>query len=149
MKLIGKTKINFLNKKNLALSISCLLICSGFISLIINSGPKLSIDFTGGRVTQVLFSESPVIPEIRLALEENGLGGAEVIEFGSANELLIKTGTDLNNDQTFSNFKNAFSDNVVRDDPIPGLNSFSGFILVGIFSGIFGIDGISGNGSEI
>ena len=74
-----------------------------------NSGPKLSIDFTGGRVTQVRFTETPAMSEVRVALESQGFSGAEVIEFGNSNELLIKTGIDQNNEETTARFAAAFS----------------------------------------
>lgn len=109
MRIIGKTKFNFLDKTNFALSISFALILSGFISLFMNAGPKLSIDFTGGRITQVRFTEIPVMSEIRDALENQGFNGAEVIEFGSPEELLIKTGTMQNNEETAGKLKAAFS----------------------------------------
>lgn len=109
MRIIGKTKFNFLDKTNFALSISFALILSGFISLFMNAGPKLSIDFTGGRITQVRFTEIPVMSEIRDALENQGFSGAEVIEFGSPEELLIKTGTMQNNEETAGKLKAAFS----------------------------------------
>mgnify|MGYP001441200388 CR=1 FL=1 len=110
MKFIGKTNINFLDKKTIALVFSMVLIFSGFTSLIFKSGPKLSIDFTGGRVTQIRFAEVPELAEIRSTLDEHGFPGAEVIEFGNPHELLIKTGTNQNNEETSARLRSAFSD---------------------------------------
>ncbi len=91
MRIIKKTNINFLKQKTVAFGISVALIIAGLASIVMNGGLGLSIDFTGGTVIQVLFEKAPDITEIRSNLESNGFGGAEVIEFGSPNELLIKT----------------------------------------------------------
>lgn len=91
MRLLNKTNIDFLGKKSIAFAFSIILTLVGFGSLVMNGGPKLSIDFTGGTVIQVLFTEAPDISEIRANLEKNGLEGSEVVEFGNSRELLIKT----------------------------------------------------------
>lgn len=91
MRIIKQTNINFLKQKTIAFGISLALIIAGLASITMNGGLGLSIDFTGGTVIQVLFEKAPDITEIRTNLESNGFGSAEVIEFGSPNELLIKT----------------------------------------------------------
>jgi preprotein translocase subunit SecF len=94
MRIIKKTNINFLKQKTIAFGVSIALIIAGLASIVMNGGLGLSIDFTGGTVIQVLFEESPDISDIRSNLESNGFDGfdgAEVIEFGSSKELLIKT----------------------------------------------------------
>ena len=91
MRIIKKTKIKFLEKKTIALGVSLSLIIAGLFSLVMKGGPELSIDFTGGTIVQILFKKSPEIRDIRSNLESNGFNGAEVIEFGSSKELLIKT----------------------------------------------------------
>lgn len=91
MRIIKQTNINFLKQKTIAFGISLALIIAGLASITMNGGLGLSIDFTGGTVIQVLFEKAPDITEIRSNLESNGFGSAEVIEFGSPNELLIKT----------------------------------------------------------
>ena len=91
MRLIKHTKINFLEKKQIAFLISIVLIIAGFISIVMNGGLRLSIDFTGGTVIQVLFDKAPEVADIRQELEANGFSGAQVVEFGNSKELLIKT----------------------------------------------------------
>ena len=94
MQLLRNTNINFSSKTIQAIIISITLIIIGIISLIYNGGPALSIDFTGGNVTQLKFKDVINISEIRLILSNNGLEGAEIIEFGSPQEILIKTQYD-------------------------------------------------------
>jgi len=71
------------------LSISLIIV--GIISLIIKGGPLLSIDFSGGTILQLKFEESVEITDLRKIFIENGFNGAEIIEFGSSEEVLIKT----------------------------------------------------------
>jgi len=48
MRFFGKTKIDFIGKRRIAFAISLVIILAGIVSLVINKGPKYSIDFTGG-----------------------------------------------------------------------------------------------------
>ena len=70
------------------LSISFVVI--GIFSLISKGGPKLSIDFTGGTIAQLQFQEEIQIVELRSKLIKNNFTDAEIIEFGSSKEVLIK-----------------------------------------------------------
>jgi preprotein translocase subunit SecF len=54
-------------------------------------GPLLSIDFTGGTVVQVKFNKALEITQLRTNLSEYGFKDAEIVEFGSPDEVLIKT----------------------------------------------------------
>ena len=109
MRIIRKTNLDFLGKKYIGLILSIILIFCGLVSIVLNSGLKLSIDFTGGTVVQVLFKEIPDISTIRLNLDENGFENAEVIEFGSPNELLIKTNLLENTDEANKKLSAIFS----------------------------------------
>lgn len=110
MRIIRKTNLDFLGKKYIGLILSITFISCGLVSLVLNSGLKLSIDFTGGTVVQVLFKETPDISTIRLNLDENGFENAEVIEFGGPNELLIKTNLIENTDEANKKLSAIFSD---------------------------------------
>ncbi len=48
IKFFGKTKIDFLGKRHIAITFSALAILIGIISLLVHGGPNYSIDFTGG-----------------------------------------------------------------------------------------------------
>ena len=94
MQILKTTNINFSSKTIISSILSILFILIGISSLIYKRGPSLSIDFTGGNIAQLKLEESLNISEIRFSLENNGLGGAEIIEFGNPNEILIKTQYD-------------------------------------------------------
>ena len=91
MRLLSKTNINFLSKQKITSLLSIALIISGITSLIMKGGPLLSIDFTGGTVAQVKFDKVVDLISLRSTLSEFGFEGAEIVEFGSPDEVLIKT----------------------------------------------------------
>ena len=91
MRLLSKTNINFISKQKVTSFLSIALIISGIVSLIIKGGPFLSIDFTGGTVAQVKFDKDVELITLRSTLYEYGFKGAEIVEFGSPDEVLIKT----------------------------------------------------------
>ena len=88
MKLFKK-QIDFISKRQIAWTISLLLILSGITSLTLNKGPKLSIDFTGGTVIQIQLNNSDT-NQIRNKLIDNNIIASEIITFGNINEFLIK-----------------------------------------------------------
>ena len=91
MRLLSKTNINFISKQKVTSLVSIALIISGIASLIMKGGPLLSIDFTGGTVAQVKFDKAVELTSLRSTLSNFGFKGAEIVEFGSPDEVLIKT----------------------------------------------------------
>ena len=91
MRLLSKTNINFISKQKFTTLLSIALIIAGIVSLIMKGGPLLSIDFTGGTVAQVKFDKDVELTSLRSTLSEYGFEGAEIVEFGSPDEVLIKT----------------------------------------------------------
>ncbi len=90
MQLIKDTHIDFIGKSKMAISISVILILAGIVSLIIQGGPKLGIDFTGGTSLQFKFEKPIKIGEIRNILSGINLGDIEIKEFATQNEVLIR-----------------------------------------------------------
>ena len=90
-----KTNIDFLSKTKIGILFSSVLIAFGLISLLINKGPNLSIDFTGGTVIRMEFNSNIKIDEIRSLLSTTSLNNAEIteiFEIGNSNkEFRIKT----------------------------------------------------------
>ena len=91
MRFLNKTNIDFISKQKIAGFLSITLIVAGIASLIIKGGPLLSIDFTGGTVAQVKFEIPVELGQLRETLSDYGFEGAEIVEFGSPDEVLIKT----------------------------------------------------------
>ena len=90
MKIFKNTDINFIGKRKIALYFSLIFIFCGLISLIVKGGPLLSIDFTGGTLAQIKFPDEIVIEKLRDSLIDTKFKNAEIIEFGSPNEILLK-----------------------------------------------------------
>jgi preprotein translocase subunit SecF len=91
MRFLNKTNIDFISKQKIAGFLSITLIVAGIASLIIKGGPLLSIDFTGGTVAQIKFEKPVELGHLRETLSDYGFEGAEIVEFGSPDEVLIKT----------------------------------------------------------
>ena len=91
MRFLKKTNINFISKQKFTAFLSTALIIAGIVSLVTKGGPLLSIDFTGGTVAQVKFENPVELAQLRSILSEYGFKGAEIVEFGSPDEVLIKT----------------------------------------------------------
>ena len=90
MNLSKNRNIDFINNTKIALVCSFIMISSGLVSLILNKGPNLSIDFTGGTIIQILFNNDLKIDELRSALQSTELSKSEITLFGQNNEYRIK-----------------------------------------------------------
>jgi len=87
--------INFIGKRRIAYVFSAVLILASIISLIAKGGPSYGIDFSGGTLVQIRFSE-PVSPgDIRSSLKSLKMDITSVQEFGQAHEAeyLIRAST--------------------------------------------------------
>ena len=91
MEFLVGTHINFLGHRRAAFILSLVVIVIGLISLGIQGGPKLGIDFEGGILLQVQFEQPIAAESIRTTLAEIGLGDAEIQHFGSGREAIIRT----------------------------------------------------------
>ena len=68
MRIIKETNINFMGQRKLSAILSAFIILAGVISLVINGGPKLSIDFKGGTLVSVQYTEPIDVTAIRTSL---------------------------------------------------------------------------------
>ncbi len=82
-------KIDFLSKRRIAFFLSSLLIIISIASLA-TQGLKKGIDFTGGTLIEMGFSETVKLDELRGLLDQANFNGAVVQHFGSSNEVLIR-----------------------------------------------------------
>jgi len=92
MRILKTTHIDFLGKRYAAFALSALVVGAGMVSLVLNGGPNLGIDFSGGSQIVVRFAEQPSLDTVRDALEGAGLENASIQEFeADSNEILIRT----------------------------------------------------------
>ena len=83
--------IDFVGKRMLAMILSGVLILIGLVSLVVNGGPNYGIDFVGGTLVQVKFTESTDAAKIKDSLASLDLGSVVVQSFGDdPNEFLIR-----------------------------------------------------------
>ena len=81
--------IRFMQHAKLTTGFSLVLIALCFVSLF-TKGLNWGLDFTGGTVVEVAFEQSVELDTIRQQLEDNGLAGATVQNFGSSRDVLIR-----------------------------------------------------------
>jgi len=90
MQIFNKTTtIDFLGKRLFALIFSALLMVASIGSLFVQQ-LSLGIDFTGGTLVEVGYSESVDLTKVRGALEQSGFKDASVQHFGTAKDVLIR-----------------------------------------------------------
>ena len=92
MELFKITDIDFLGRRKHFLLLSAVLILAGLASMVSKGGLKMGIDFKGGTLVYVKFSDSPDVVRIRSALTERGLVVAALqpfTEMGGSHELKI------------------------------------------------------------
>lgn len=92
LEILGKTNFDFMGKRNISFLFAGIMVVLGMLAIIqISRGAaNLGIDFAGGTAVQLKFDQPIKIDEARKALETNGLGDAELQEFGQDNKLLIR-----------------------------------------------------------
>jgi len=85
--------IDLVGKMKIAFAASLFAIIVSVASLIFHGGPNLGIDFAGGTLVQIKFSQETSADKIRDALQVIGLGNSIIQRFGyhDNNEFLIKT----------------------------------------------------------
>lgn len=84
-----KTHIDFLGKRNLALVLSATLIILSILSLAVR-GLNFGIDFTGGTLVEVEYSQPAKLDVVRQALSAGGIAQATVQYYGTQHDVLIR-----------------------------------------------------------
>ena len=107
MRFLKETNIDFLSMRRFGFVISGSFILAGIVSLLLQGGPLLSIDFTGGTLAQIRFEEAPDIAKVRSALEALDVGIGEVQTFGTPNEILIRLQVSQNAENLTTELKAA------------------------------------------
>ena len=92
IEIIRKTKIDFMGKRNIALTISGILILIGFVAIIqISRGTaNLGIDFAGGTAVQLKFNETIPLQDIREVLKGGGIADFDLQDLPTENKILIR-----------------------------------------------------------
>ena len=81
--------LDFLGRRRTAFYLSCGLLAVSLLSLAVR-GLEFGIDFKGGTLIEVGYSEPANLDPIRGALARAGFGGAAVQHFGTARDVLVR-----------------------------------------------------------
>jgi len=84
---------NFMSKRRIAAVISIILLITSITSIVMQ-GLNFGIDFTGGTIIEVEYSEAVELESIRQTLEKNNFNDAIVQNFGSVQDILIRLPVD-------------------------------------------------------
>ena len=90
MQFLVNTNFNFMGRRNIAFAVSGLATLIAIGSLIAHGGPKYSVDFTGGSFVEVRFNRAVETAELRAAMADIGLGGAEIQKVGAENDYIFR-----------------------------------------------------------
>ncbi len=84
------TTFDFIGKKKFTVWVSAIALAISLGSIFFVNGLKYGVDFAGGILIQVRFSQPVDISEVRNAMETMGSKDAMVQKFGGENEFLIR-----------------------------------------------------------
>ncbi len=92
IEIIRGTKIDFMGKRTIALTLSAILFIIGIIAIIqvARGAANLGIDFAGGTSVQIKFNQNIPLQEIREALTEGGIADFDLQDLPTENKILIK-----------------------------------------------------------
>ncbi len=109
MQIIKDSKIDFINNSRFTILLSGALLLAGIFSLIINNGPKLSIDFKGGTLVAVQYTKPININNLRSELKTVTINGqkfdfstSEIKHFGNKSNVSIRIASMKDEPENFS-----------------------------------------------
>ncbi len=150
MRLIKQTNINFVGRRRVFFIVSGVMIALSVLSVVLHGGLNYGVDFTGGTLVQVRFSEPVATDAVRSAIEALGEGGAS-IQQDDAGDFLIRVrvrefgaGTVGFSDRLRAQFTESFPGveyEVLREETVgPRISKeLQGKVLLAILIGIIGI----------
>ena len=110
MRIVKDTHIDFMSRTFIAACLSATLIIVGAVSLITNGGPKLSIDFKGGTLVAVNYTDSVDINKIRSSMANVSIEGQkfdfskeEIKHFGDETNVAIRIASMEDEPPRFAN----------------------------------------------
>ena len=80
---------DFMSKRNIALTVSAILIIASLAS-IFTRGLNFGLDFSGGTLIELGYSQSVELGEVRNTLESGGFSDAVVQHFGTSQDILVR-----------------------------------------------------------
>jgi preprotein translocase subunit SecF len=81
---------NFVKVRRRAMLVSAIVIVAGMLSILIQKGLNMSIDFSGGALVEIALQQPVPVQEVRSIISKAGFGDAEITRFGQESNYLIK-----------------------------------------------------------
>ena len=108
MEFFRNTNIDFLGKKWYFLGFSLIFSIAGLLSMLFWHGIPLGVDFRGGTLVYVKFTQTPNPDAIRATLDKGGLKNARIQRFGPAanNEVIVSLDLKETSEQALDKGKN-------------------------------------------
>tara|TARA_B100000315_G_scaffold258753_1_gene311984 strand:+ start:670 stop:1596 length:927 start_codon:yes stop_codon:yes gene_type:complete len=128
MRFIKETHIDFMGKTRLAVTLSTVMILAGIASIVVKGGLNLSIDFKGGTLVAVNYTEDVDITEVRSVLANVSIDGqlfdfshTEIKHFGDESNIAVRIPSLEDEPDQFpqkfvDNMANAFPNRVPEDE---------------------------------
>jgi SecD/SecF fusion protein len=93
LKGIPEPKVNWMSKRFASYLLSGVLVAGAIVAIVVQGPNRLGLDFTGGTVEEVHLKEAVHLADIRSALAQKGLDGAQLQEYGKVTDrnILIRT----------------------------------------------------------
>lgn len=90
VRIFHNTDYHFVKHWRVAVIATAVFIVAGLGLLGMHGGVNYSIEFTGGTLMQVQFKQAPDVADVRNTLDEAGITGAEIQQFGTATDYTIR-----------------------------------------------------------
>jgi preprotein translocase subunit SecF len=90
LRILHDTKFDFIKQWRLAAGLTVAFMVLGLGSFIFRGGVNYSIEFTGGTLMQLEFTQPVDAARIRSSLDAAGVRGAEIQQFGSDREFTVR-----------------------------------------------------------
>ncbi len=90
MQLFTSANIDWLKLKWMFISLSLILLVIGWITVVQRGGFIYGIDFTGGTLVKLKFTQTPNISELRTTLNNSSLEVAEITRFDEASKNMVQ-----------------------------------------------------------
>ncbi len=88
--ILQNTKIDFMRHRGIMYAVSLVVVLATVGWLVVNRGPRWSVDFTGGTVLQIQTSRVLPADDVRHALDQAGFESFELQASGDGKDLLIR-----------------------------------------------------------
>jgi len=150
MRFIRESNINFVGRRRIFFIVSAVALLLSILSVLLHGGFNYGVDFTGGTLLQVRFTESVGTDEIRAAVNAVAEGEAS-IQQDEAGDFIIRvrarefdTGDSPFSERIRAQFAESFPDNefeVLREETVgPRISKeLQSKVLLAILIGIVGI----------